>query len=122
MLYEIKQENKICYLLGDYNINLFDMEKHIPTSEFIESLFSYEFIPFINKQVTSQNVDKPKRRQPKRRQTETSTNRIVNKPKRRQTETSTNRNVDNPKRRQTKTSTDQNVDTPKRRQTKTSTL
>ena len=39
--------------------------------------------------VTSQNVDKPKRRQPKRRQTETSTNQNVDKPKRRQTETST---------------------------------
>ena len=72
--------------------------------------------------VTSQNVDKPKRRQPKRRQTETSTNRNVDKPKRRQTETSTNQNVDKPKRRQTKTSTDRNVDKPKRRQTKTSTL
>ena len=69
--------------------------------------------------VTSQNVDKPKRRQPKRRQTETSTNRNVDKPKRWQTETSTNQNVDKPKRRQTKTSTDRNVDKPKRRQTKT---
>ena len=61
--------------------------------------------------VTSQNVDKPKRRQPKRRQTKTPTNRIVDKPKRRQTETSTNQNVDRPKRRQTETSTNQNVDT-----------
>ena len=51
--------------------------------------------------VTSQNVDKPKRRQ-----TETSTNRNVDKRKRRQTETSTNQKVDKPKRRQTKTSTD----------------
>ena len=71
--------------------------------------------------VTGQNVDKPKRRQPKRRQTETSTDRNVDKPKRRQTKTSTNRNVDKPKRRQTETSTYQNVDKPKRRQTKTST-
>ena len=71
--------------------------------------------------VTSQNVDTPKRRQPKRRQTETSTNRNVDMQKRRQTETSTNQNVDKPKRRQTKTSTSRNVDKPKRRQTKTST-
>ena len=71
--------------------------------------------------VTCQNVDKPKRRQPKRRQAETPTNRNVDEPKRWQTETSTNQNVDRPKRRQTKTSTDQNVDKPKRRQTKTST-
>ena len=71
--------------------------------------------------VTGQNVDKPKRRQPKRRQTKTSTNRNVEKPKRRQTEMSANQNVDKPKRRQTKTSTSRNVDKPKRRQTKTST-
>ena len=72
--------------------------------------------------VTSQNVDKPKRRQPKRRQTLTSTNQNVDKTKRRQTKTSTNRNVDKPKRRQAETSTNQNVDKPKRRQTETSTL
>ena len=63
-------------------------------------------------QVTSQNVDKPRRRQPKCWQTEASTNRNVDKPKRRQTKTSTNINVDRPKRRQTKASTDRNVDIP----------
>ena len=45
----------------------------------------------------------------------------VDKPKRRQTQTSTDRNVDRPKRWQTKTSTNQTVNKPKRRQTKTST-
>ena len=69
--------------------------------------------------VTGQNVDNPKRRQPKRRQTKTSTNRNVDRPNCRQTNTSTEQNVDRPKRRQTKTSTNQNVDKPKRRQTKT---
>ena len=49
--------------------------------------------------VTGQNVDKPKRQQPKRRQTKTSTYQNVDRPKRRQTETSTN-----------ETSTNQNVD------------
>ena len=72
-------------------------------------------ITFVFATVTSQNVDKPKRRQSKRRQTETSTNQ-----KRRQTKTSTNQNVDKPKRRHA-TSTDRNVDKPKRRQTETST-
>ena len=48
ILDKIKKENRICYLLGDYNTNLFDIEKHLPTSEFIDSLFSYEFMPFIN--------------------------------------------------------------------------
>ena len=71
-------------------------------------------------QVTGQNVDKPKRRQPKRRQTETSTNQNVDRQKRRQTKTSTGQNVDKLKRRQTKTSTHQNDNRPKRRQTETS--
>ena len=72
--------------------------------------------------VTDQNVDKPKHRQPKHRQTETSTNRNVDKPKRRQTKTFTNQNVDRPERRQIKTSTAQNVDKPKHRQTVMSTF
>ena len=71
-------------------------------------------------QITSQYVDKPKRRQPQLRWAETSTNRNVDKPKHRQSETSTNRNIDKPKRWQTKT-TSRNVDKPKRRQTKTPT-
>ena len=49
--------------------------------------------------VTSHNVDKPKRRQPKRRQTETSIGQNVDKPQRRHTQTSTDQNVDKPKRR-----------------------
>ena len=49
--------------------------------------------------VTGQNVDKPKRRQPKRRQNEKSTKRKVDNPKRRQTKPSTTHNVDRPKRR-----------------------
>ena len=49
ILDKIKNENKTCYLLGDYNINLFSIEKHLATSEFIENMFSYEFVPCINK-------------------------------------------------------------------------
>ena len=71
--------------------------------------------------IISQNDDKPKCRQPKRRQTKTSTNRNVDRPKRRQTKTSTNQNIDRPKLRQTETSTKQNVDRPKCQQTNTST-
>ena len=44
--------------------------------------------------ITGQNVDKPKHRQPKRRQTKTSTNQNVNRPKRRKKQS-----VDRPKRR-----------------------
>ena len=49
VLQKIKTENKKCFLLGDYNINLFNAEKHHPTSGFLENMFSYEYIPLINK-------------------------------------------------------------------------
>ena len=81
-----------------------------------------DLIEPITAQVTGQNVDKPKRRQPKHGQTETLTNRNVDKPKRRQTKTSIIQNVDRPKHRQTKTSTDQNVDKRKLRQSEISTF
>ena len=49
VLQKIKMENKKCFLFGDYNINLFNAEKHHPTSEFLENMFSYEYSPLINK-------------------------------------------------------------------------
>lgn len=45
----IKKEKKLCYLLGDYNINLFNVETHGKTSEFIELIFANHFVPLINK-------------------------------------------------------------------------
>ena len=35
--------------MGDYNLNLLNLRNHRQTSEFIESLFSYSFMPLINK-------------------------------------------------------------------------
>ena len=35
---QIKQEEKICYLMGDYNINLQTVESHGPTSDLVEML------------------------------------------------------------------------------------
>ena len=49
LLDTIRKDNKSCYLLGDYDINLFNVDKHQPTAEFVESLFSQEFVPLINK-------------------------------------------------------------------------
>ena len=40
LLDTIRKDNKSCYLLGDYNINLFNVDKHQPTAECVESLFS----------------------------------------------------------------------------------
>ena len=45
ILQNIKTENKKCFLLGDYNINLLKAEKHHPTSDFLENMFSYVYSP-----------------------------------------------------------------------------
>ena len=41
---KISKENKICNLMGDFNINLLNYESHTPTDEFINNLgvFCYE--------------------------------------------------------------------------------
>ena len=44
-----KEENKFCYLLGDYNINPLNFETHGPTSEFADLLYANSFIPLINR-------------------------------------------------------------------------
>ena len=46
---KVKKENKYCYLLGDYNLNLLNAEKHNKTGEFVDLMFSYHFVPLINK-------------------------------------------------------------------------
>ena len=43
----IKQEKKICYSIGDYNINLLNVELHGPTSDFNDIMYSNGFIPLI---------------------------------------------------------------------------
>ena len=45
----IKRESKICYLTGDFNINLLNINVHNPTLNFIESMYSYSYIPLISK-------------------------------------------------------------------------
>ena len=45
----IKTENKVCYLLGDYNINLLNYDSHELTADFINSLYSYGYVPLINR-------------------------------------------------------------------------
>ena len=45
----IKRERKICYIMGDFNIDLLKSNQHIPSSEFCELLFSHSFFPLISK-------------------------------------------------------------------------
>ena len=46
---EIKNEIKICYLVGDYNINLINVDSHGLTSEFNYIMYSGGFIPLITR-------------------------------------------------------------------------
>ena len=45
----LQKENKLVYLMGDYNVNLLNVDKHIPSSDFLETLYSYSYLPLINK-------------------------------------------------------------------------
>ena len=48
ILDKLKCENKLCFLMGDYNINLLNNDKHTPTSDFVELMHSYSFLSLIN--------------------------------------------------------------------------
>ena len=45
----ISWENKISFLLGDYNIDLLKEEDHRQTKDFIDLIHSYTFFPVINR-------------------------------------------------------------------------
>ena len=49
MYNKIKNENKICYLVGDYNINLINVDSHGLTSEFNDIMYSGGFILLITR-------------------------------------------------------------------------
>jgi len=38
---EIKNANKVAYIMGDYNINLLNTDKHLQTSEFVDIMFAF---------------------------------------------------------------------------------
>ena len=47
LLEKLTKENKTVFLLGDFNINLINYNSHNPTSNFVDSLASNSFIPYI---------------------------------------------------------------------------
>ena len=47
LLDKLSKENKQVFLLGDFNINLLNYNDHQPTNEFLDSLASNSFIPYI---------------------------------------------------------------------------
>ena len=48
MCSKIRTERKICYITGDYNINLLNNDKHLPTSEFYQRNVFIFPVPFHN--------------------------------------------------------------------------
>ena len=48
-LSKINKEGKFCYLMGDFNINLININQHTPTDDLVNSLFSCGYVPLINK-------------------------------------------------------------------------
>ena len=57
-LNKIKSERKSAYILGDFNVNLLNCDRHIPSQEFVDTLFSNSFIPCTTKptRVTSRSA------------------------------------------------------------------
>lgn len=55
---KIKTENKLVYIIGDFNVNLLNADSHSPTSEFLEMFYASSLFPLINRptRVTSQSA------------------------------------------------------------------
>ena len=49
LLSRISKENKVCYLMGDFNLNLMNHQSHSVTGEFLDALYSHMFIPLITR-------------------------------------------------------------------------
>ena len=45
----MEKENKICYLMGDFNIDLLKSESCKYASQFTEQFFTCSFVPLITK-------------------------------------------------------------------------
>ena len=47
LLAKLSKEKKTVFLLGDYNVDLSKYEKHSASNEFLDSLVSSMFLPYI---------------------------------------------------------------------------
>ena len=45
----VRRENKTCYFLGDYNINILNYESHAQTAQFVDMMSSNVFLPLITR-------------------------------------------------------------------------
>ena len=46
---KISRENKICYYMGDFNLNLINFQTHNQTGEFLDDMYSNMFLPLITR-------------------------------------------------------------------------
>jgi len=56
LLVTIQNEHKLAYIMGDYNINLLNTDKHLQTSEFVDIIFGFGYYPLINKPTRVKNM------------------------------------------------------------------
>ena len=49
LLDSVKHENKLCYFLGNYDINILNYKTHRATADFVDILYSYAIFPLINR-------------------------------------------------------------------------
>ena len=49
VVHQIKSEHKSVFILGDFNVNLLEIDDHIPSSEFLELMYSNSLLPLITK-------------------------------------------------------------------------
>ena len=51
ILQTIQTENKLCYIMGDYNVNLMNYESHDLTANFVDTIYSYSYVPLFTDQL-----------------------------------------------------------------------
>ena len=49
ILHKLARENKLVYLMGDFNINLFNFDKYLLTNDFLNLMYTHSYIPLITK-------------------------------------------------------------------------
>ena len=49
LMEKISKENKLCYIMGDFNLDLLNCHSHQFTSEFLDVMYSNMFFPLITR-------------------------------------------------------------------------
>ena len=49
LLFKFTREQKDCYLMGDFNIDLLKYQQHKSTNDFLDTMFSHSLLPMMNR-------------------------------------------------------------------------